>query len=133
MEVSYRWLRELLPSLNQSATEVAERLGSVGLAVDAVTEFGAPRDVVLAEVRAIEPHPKRENLKLVTVERGGSEQRVVCGASNVPAPGHLVALAPLGAKLAAFDAPLAPREIGGVLSEGMLCSEAELGLAEESE
>ena len=58
---------------------------------------------------------------------------MVCGASNVPAPGGLLVLAPLGVTLPGMDGPLAPRDIGGVMSEGMLCSETELGLAESAE
>jgi phenylalanyl-tRNA synthetase beta chain len=134
MRASYRWLRELLPSLTASPEEVALRFGAAGLAVDGVRAFGAGLESILVvRVLAKEPHPKRASLNLVTVDRGGVEQRVVCGAANVPAPGGLVVLAPLGATLPGMDAPLAPREIGGVLSEGMLCSETELGLAESAE
>jgi len=134
MRASYRWLKELLPGLTASPEEVALRFGAAGLAVDGVRAFGAGLDAILvARVLAKEPHPKRASLNLVTVDRGGVEQRVVCGASNVPAVGGLVVLAPLGATLPGMDGPLAPREIGGVLSEGMLCSETELGLAESAE
>ena len=134
MRASYRWLKELLPGLTASPAEVALRLGGGGLAVDGVRSLGAGLDPLLVvRVVAKEPHPKRATLNLVTVDRGGVEQRVVCGASNVPAPGGLVVLAPLGATLPGMDGPLAPREIGGVLSEGMLCSETELGLSENAE
>jgi GNAT superfamily N-acetyltransferase len=51
---------------------------------------------IVAEVRAIRPHPARDNLQLVTLFDGQQEQEVVCGASNVPAAGGLVAFAPLG-------------------------------------
>jgi len=134
MRASYRWLKELLPDLTASPEEVARRLGASGLAVDGVHEFGVGLEsILIVRVLAKEPHPKRASLNLVTIDRGGVEQRVVCGASNVPAPGGLVVLAPLGASLPGMDAPLAPREIGGVLSEGMLCSETELGLADSAE
>lgn len=130
MKASYRWITELVPGLKASAHEVAERLTGAGLEVEGVHEFGAGTlPVVIAEVRKVEPHPKREKLRLVTVDRGDGEQRVVCGAPNVPEPGGLVALAPLGATLPAVGMTLTPREIGGVISEGMLCSERELGLA----
>ena len=56
----------------------------------------------------------------------------MCGASNVPERG-LVVLAGLGVKLPGIDFTLSARDIGGVVSEGMLCSEAELGLAEDSD
>jgi len=134
MRASYRWLKELLPHLTASPEEVALRFGAAGLAVDGVRSFGAGLgSVLVARVLGKEPHPKRAALNLVTIDRGGLEQRVVCGASNVPEPGGLVVLAPLGATLPGMDGPLTPREIGGVLSEGMLCSETELGLAESAD
>ena len=133
MLVSYRWIQELLPALNASAAEVAERLTRGGLEVEAVQEVGLGLDpIVVAEVRAIEPHPTKSGLRLVSVDRGGVEQRVVCGASNVPAPGGRVLLAPLGTVIPGLG-PLTPREIGGVASEGMLVSEEELGLSSESD
>ncbi len=135
MLVSYNWIRELLPALTADARDVALRLSAAGLAVDGVKPFGAAlHQVIAARVVAIEPHPKRGNLQLVTVDKGETgQQKLVCGASNVPAPGGTVVLAPLGAKLPCFPEPLAGREIGGVLSEGMLCSTTELGISESSE
>jgi phenylalanyl-tRNA synthetase beta chain len=134
MRVSYNWIRELWPTLTASANETAERLSAAGIAVDAVTSFGAALgEVRVARVTAIEPHPKRTGLRLVTVDHGTGSQKVVCGASNVPEPPGLVVLAPLGAKLPVLPEPLARREIGGVPSEGMLVSEAELGITESSD
>src|SRR5580704_12206600 len=129
MKASYRWISALVPDLGASPRELADRFSGAGLAVDAVDEYGAgTAAIVVAEVRRIEPHPKRDKLRLVTVDRGGAEQRVVCGAPNVPDPGGLVCLAPLGTTLPAVGMTLTPREIAGVVSEGMLCSEVELGL-----
>jgi phenylalanyl-tRNA synthetase beta chain len=117
-----------------SPQEVADRLSAAGLAVDGIEARGtALRQVRVARVTALEPHPKRANLRLVTVDHGAGTQRVVCGAANVPEPGGLVVLAPLGAKLPSLPEPLAPREIGGVPSAGMLVSEVELGVAASSE
>ena len=133
MKASYRWLKALLPGLDVSPQELGERFSSAGIAVDGLEEYGAgTAAIVVAEVKRIEPHPKREKLQLVTVDRGGGvEQRVVCGATNVPAPGGLVCFAPLGTTLPAVGMTLTPRDIGGVISEGMLCSETEMGLVGE--
>lgn len=129
MRASYSWLRSLVPGLTASAREVAERLTRAGLEVEETVEYGAAsRHVVIAEVRRVERHPKHEKLSLVTVDRGGAEQTVVCGAPNVPAPGRKVVLAPLGTHLPAIGMTIASRPVGGVTSEGMLCSENELGL-----
>ncbi|MSP24492.1 MAG: phenylalanine--tRNA ligase subunit beta [Myxococcales bacterium] len=130
MKASYSWLRSLLPGLEASPREVAERLTRGGLEVEELHEYGvASPHVVVAEVRVVEPHPSRERLRLVTVARGGGvEQRVVCGAPNVPEPGRKVVLAPVGTHLPAAQMTLTPRAIGGIASEGMLCSDQELGL-----
>jgi phenylalanyl-tRNA synthetase beta chain len=130
MKASYRWIRELLPGLDASPEEIGRRLTHAGIEVEAITEFGeGTKALVVAEVLSYEPHPSRPKLRLVTIDRGGSTQRVVCGAPNVPEPGGLVAFAPLGASLPAVGMTLTPREIGGIVSEGMLCSERELGLS----
>ena len=134
MRVSYSWLRELLPGLTASPQEVADRLSAAGLAVDGIEARGtALGEVRVARVVALEPHPKRSGLRLVTVDHGAGTQKVVCGAANVPEPGGLVVLAPLGAKLPSLPEPLGRREIGGVPSEGMLVSEVELGVATSSD
>ena len=133
MKASYRWLRALLPGLELTPEQVAAALTKGGLQVEQITEFGAgTKDLVVARVVAVEPHPSRAKLRLVTVDRGlPAPQRIVCGAPNVPDPGGMVALAPLGATLPAVGVTLDAREIGGIVSEGMLCSERELGLASQ--
>lgn len=154
MLVSYRWLCELLPDCDLEPDQVEEALTAVGLAVDSVFDHGAAlRSVVLAEVLKIEPHPSRDSLRLVTIRARGKETMptygsippkiaerrlpeeltVVCGAKNVPAPGGMVVFAGLGVKLPGVDFVLSSRKIGGIVSEGMLCSESELGLADSSQ
>lgn len=97
-----------------------------------MTEFGAGAEsCFVARVAGIRPHPSKSGLRLVMIDRGGAHQEVVCGAPNVPDPGGLVVLAPLGAKLLAKGMTIEKRAIGGVESEGMLCSESELGLSED--
>jgi phenylalanyl-tRNA synthetase beta chain len=129
MRVSYNWLRELLPELTAAPSEVADRLNGAGIAVDRSESRGQTLSGVrVARVAAVAPHPHRSGLRLVTIDHGQGTQQVVCGASNVPEPGGLVVLAPLGARLPSLPEPLAPRDIGGVRSEGMLVSETELGL-----
>ena len=99
MRVSYRWLKELLPGLQASPDEVAEKLTSIGLEVEELHRFEAPAKVVVAKVLAKAPHPSRDKLTLVRVFDGTQELEVVCGASNVPAPGGHVLFAQVGARL----------------------------------
>jgi phenylalanyl-tRNA synthetase beta chain len=134
MRVSYRWLRELLPSLEASPDEVADRLTRAGLEVEKTTSLGEGLErVMIAAVRRVEPHPSRDRLRLVTVDTGDGEQRIVCGAPNVPEPGGLVVFAPVGTTLPAAGLTIEARPIAGVESAGMLCSEAELGLSDDSD
>lgn len=134
MLISYNWLRELVPELDVPASQLATDLTHAGLAVDSIRSVGQGlQSVLIAQVTEVVPHPSKSNLQLVTVDRGDRQTlRVVCGASNVPPAGGRVVLAPSGTYLPALDVTLAPREIGGVRSEGMLCSERELGLSDES-
>ena len=134
MKASVRWLRELCPLLPDDANAIAARLTAAGLEVEATAEFGLGAGACLvARVVSSRPHPSRSGLRLVTVDHGGPELEVVCGAPNVPDPGGLVALALLGAHLPATGLTIERRSVAGVPSEGMLCSEAELGLSDEAE
>jgi phenylalanyl-tRNA synthetase beta chain len=132
MKASYAWLCELLPGLQQiPPEEVARRLTAAGLEIEGQSTFGAGTEGLrVARVLAREPHPSRSGLRLVTVDHGAGTQQVVCGAPNVPEPGGLVVLAPLGVTLPAIGMTITPRAIGGVPSEGMLCSEREMGIGE---
>ena len=135
MKASYRWLCSLVPGLTASAAELAARFTAAGLEVEGVHVYGAAsRACVVASVVSQRPHPTKSGLNLVTIDRTGDPNapllELVCGASNVPAPGGLVVLAPLGAHLPAKGVTIERRTIAGVVSEGMLCSESELGLSD---
>jgi phenylalanyl-tRNA synthetase beta chain len=132
MLVSYRWLQELCP-VDADVAEVARRLSLAGLEVEALEEKGHDlASVVIAEVRAKSPHPKRDKLTLVRVFDGEDELDVVCGASNVPEPGGRVLFARPGAVLP-NGMQIAPRKVGGVESSGMICSEAELEIGSDAD
>ncbi len=132
MLVSFRWLQELCP-VDATVSEVARRLSLAGLEVEAMEEKGKDlAGVVIAEVRASTPHPKRDKLTLVTVFDGEDEHEVVCGAANVPDPGGRVLFARTGAVLPG-GMEIAARKVGGVESNGMICSEAELEIGADAE
>jgi phenylalanyl-tRNA synthetase beta chain len=134
MKASCRWLRELCPALPSEPKQLAARFTSAGIAVDAIETYGAAStSCLVVRVVGSRPHPSRGQLKLVEVDRGGGVKlEIVCGAPNVPEAGGLVVLAPLGTHLPAKGVTIERRPIGGVDSEGMLCSEQELGLSDES-
>src|SRR5215213_7415110 len=100
MKASSRWLRELVPSVDLSPRDLAAAFTRVGLEVEGLTEYGAGAEsCFVVEVKGKRQHPTKSGLTLVTIDRGNGEQEIVCGAPNVPEPGGLCVLAPLGANL----------------------------------
>jgi phenylalanyl-tRNA synthetase beta chain len=134
MKVSFNWLRELVElKPGVTADSVAKQLSLVGLEVESIERRGREvAGVVIAEVRGTRPHPGSDKLTLVRVVAGGAEEEVVCGAKNVPGPGGKVAWAPPGATLPG-GRKLERKDVRGVSSPGMLCSEVELGISEASD
>jgi phenylalanyl-tRNA synthetase beta chain len=130
MKISFNWLRELvtLPP-GVTADAVAAKLTLAGLEVESIDRRGRDLGGVIAEVLGRKPHPGSDKLSIVRVRAGATEEDVVCGAPNVPAPGGLVAWAPPGARLPG-GITLSRKEVRGVSSPGMLCSEEELGIGE---
>jgi phenylalanyl-tRNA synthetase beta chain len=131
MIVSYNWLREFV-DFDLPPEELGHRLTMAGLEVDAMEYVGEGLDsVIVARLVTVEPHPDADRLTLCQVDTGSDTVPVVCGARNHQA-GDLVALAQVGSVLPG-DFRIKKSKIRGQLSMGMLCSEKELGLAEESE
>jgi phenylalanyl-tRNA synthetase beta chain len=131
MDISYRWVRAIAPTISEAPQELAQRLAMLGAPVDEVVELGAGiRGVVIARVEEVRPHPNADRLRLCTVEAGTGEVRqVVCGAPNVE-PGRHYPFAPVGATLpGGFE--IRKAKIRGEASEGMLCSARELGLGRD--
>jgi phenylalanyl-tRNA synthetase beta chain len=131
MKVLLNWLREFVPITLDTAA-LCERLTLGGLAVDGVEELGAEiRDVVIGEIISTAPHPHAERLTVCQVRTGsGPTVGVVCGATNMKA-GDRVAYAPPGATLPG-GRRIEALPIRGVASAGMLCSEAELALSDDT-
>lgn len=125
MRVPVEWLREWV-DFPWDAETLAERLTQVGLEVEGIERPGEEvAGIVAARVEHVEPISGTD-LRLVVVDAGRHQARVVTAAANVAA-GDLVAYAPPGARLAQ-GRTIEARTIQGVVSEGMLCSAAELGL-----
>jgi phenylalanyl-tRNA synthetase beta chain len=130
MKFSENWLRAFVnPSLTSEA--LAHSLTMAGLEVEAMESVAPPFDkIVVGHVLATEPHPGADRLKLTQVDVGAAVPlSIVCGAPNV-APGMKVPCALVGAMLPGLTIKQA--KVRGVESNGMLCSEKELGLSEES-
>ena len=86
--------------------------------------------IVVAEIKSVEDHPKSEKLHLLKVDIGEAELvDVVCGAPNVRV-GMKTAFAKVGAKLGEIE--IAPRPLAGFMSNGMCCSEKEIGISDDN-
>ena len=133
MKISVDWISDFvdLPG-DVSDMELSEKITLGVCEVEGHERTGAIlSEVTVAEVKSTEPHPDADKLTLATVNLGGREAIVVCGAPNCR-PGIKVPYAAIGTTLP-IGFTLEPKKIRGILSEGMLCAEDELGLSEDHE
>lgn len=130
MNVSYRWLKDIAPTISDTPEQLADRLAMLGAPVDEIVPIGAPlRDVVIARTRAVQRHPNADRLSLCEVDAGGEILQVVCGAPNVKAD-TFYPFAPVGSTLPG-GITIKKAKIRGSESQGMLCSARELNLGRD--
>lgn len=112
--------------------QITGALNSLGLPVEDIQVVGQPiNGVITAKIVRTEKHPDAAKVTRCFVDAGDGELRHVwCGATNMK-DGDIVALATLGTTMP-NGMEIARRGILGIDSEGMLCSESELGLTDES-
>src|SRR5205807_5663793 len=132
MRVPLSWLRDFAP-VESGVDALVDACNELGLVVDGVERVGGTfAGIVVARVLATRPHPDADKVQLVDVDAGDGEAlQVVCGAFNFGA-GDLVPLAPVGTTLPS-GATIGRRKVRGQVSNGMLCSGAELGLSDDAE
>ena len=131
MKVTLNWLKEFV-DFDLAPRDLADRLTHAGLEVESVQAVGdLPDSVVTVKILKMEKHPNADRLTLCQVSLGGETREIVCGAKNMK-EGDVVALAQPGTVLP--DGKKIERStIRGATSEGMLCSEKELGFSPEAE
>jgi len=130
MKVSLQWLKDFV-EVPLSPYELADVLTHAGLEVENVSEWKpAFRNVVVARLGSFRSHPQSKHLFICSVNDGQREYSIVCGAPNLKV-GESVALALEGAILPC-GSKIEKTHFQGVLSEGMLCSEEELGLSAQA-
>ena len=132
MKFSESWVREWVdPAI--SSEELAEQLTMLGLEVDDYAAAGGEfSGVVVAQIASVEQHPDADRLRVCQVDDGsGQQHNVVCGAPNAR-EGIRVPFARVGAKLPG-GFKIKKSKLRGVQSEGMLCSAAELELADDAD
>ena len=130
MKVPLRWLQEFIELPTTDPTELSDVLTMLGHEVESfeVLERGWT-DVVVGTVDEITAHPDADKIRVCQVNTGSGSEQIICGAWNFAEGAH-VAVARPGAVLPG-DFEIGRRTIRGVVSNGMICSESELGLGED--
>ena len=133
MKITYDWLKDHLKT-SHTEEKLLEQLTNVGLEVESVESISEGQDLFkVAKILKTEKHPDADRLKVCDVDVGEKEiKKVVCGAPNAR-EGLLTIYAPPGAVIPKSGLKLVVAKIRGVTSYGMLCSESELNLSDESE
>ncbi|MBR2477152.1 MAG: phenylalanine--tRNA ligase subunit beta [Clostridia bacterium] len=113
---------ELINKFSLSTAEVENEIFFKGSDIDGI---------VVAEIKSVEDHPESKKLHLLKVDIGEAELvDVVCGAPNVKV-GLKTAFAKLGARIG--DITITPRKLAGYTSNGMCCSEKEIGISDNGD
>ena len=133
MKITTNWLKDHLDT-NFNENQIIDKLTDIGLEVESVESQSSDLDsFLIAKILKTEKHPDADRLKVCDVDIGAKESvKVVCGAPNAK-EGLLTIYAPPGAIIPKNQMNLVVSKIRGVTSYGMLCSESELNLSDESD
>jgi phenylalanyl-tRNA synthetase beta chain len=129
MKLSYNWLKEFV-DFGLNPQELASMLISVGIETSVISTSCNWSNVVTVKVLEVLKHPEADRLSLCKVNDGSKDYSIVCGAKNIAA-GQIVPLAKIGAVLPG-NFKINKSKIRGIVSEGMICSEEDLGLKKKS-
>jgi phenylalanyl-tRNA synthetase beta chain len=132
MKFTLSWLKEHLET-NASLDEIVEAMTMAGLEVERVEDPAAKLAAfTVARIIAAVPHPNADRLRVCQAQTVDGMKEIVCGAPNART-GLTTVYAPIGTYIPGSGITLEPRSVRGVVSNGMLCSAAELQTAEESD
>lgn len=132
MKFTLSWLKQFLDT-NASLEQILQTLNSIGLEVEEVIDHSAGlTNFKVAEIIDTAPHPNADKLRICQVKSKDEILQIVCGAPNARA-GIKVILASVGTMIPNGNFQIKSSEIRGIKSNGMLCSEQELLISEESD
>ena len=130
MKFTLSWLKTYLDT-DADLNTISETLTAIGLEVEEVNDPTEDlKPFVIARIEKAEQHPNADKLRVCTVNNGTETVQVVCGAPNA-VTGLVGAFAPSGCTIPTNGLKLKPSNIRGVDSNGMMCSERELGLGDD--
>jgi phenylalanyl-tRNA synthetase beta chain len=138
MKISYNWLKDYVET-TKAPEEIAKIFTNTGLEVEGIETFqpieGGLEGLVIGKVTSCKNHPDADKLSVTTVDVGEDrELPIVCGAPNVD-KGQKVIVAKVGTVLhvKGKELPIKKAKIRGEVSEGMICSEDEIGMGDSHE
>ncbi len=130
MKFTLSWLKSYLDT-DADLNTISETLTAIGLEVEEIVDPTEDlKPFVIAKIEKAEQHPNADKLRVCTVNNGTEIIQVVCGAPNAKT-GLFGAFAPSGCTIPTNGLKLKPSNIRGVDSNGMMCSERELGLGDD--
>jgi phenylalanyl-tRNA synthetase beta chain len=132
MKFTLSWLKDHLDT-EAAVPEIVAAMTMAGLEVEHVTD-PASKLAAFSVARIVEAarHPNADKLQVCQVDTKEGRLEIVCGAPNAR-PGLTTIFAPIGTYIPGSGITLEPRSVRGVVSNGMLCSAAELELSDESD
>ena len=129
MFLSMNWIGDFVDLSGLDKKSLIKNFTLSTAEVEDIIEKGADiSGIVVAKILSVENHPDSKKLHLLKVDKGDEVVDIVCGAPNVR-EGMLVALATVGGQVG--EITISPRKVGGYMSYGMCCSEAELGISDD--
>jgi phenylalanyl-tRNA synthetase beta chain len=132
MKFTLSWLKDHLET-TAGIGHVAEAMTMAGLEVEAVIDSGAKlKPFTVAKIVEAARHPNADRLQVCQVDTVDGRKEIVCGAPNARA-GLTTIYAPIGAYVPGLGVTLVEKPVRGVVSNGMLCSAAELETATDSD
>jgi len=138
MKISYNWLQDYI-KINLPIEQISEILTDLGLEVEGIEKIesikGGLEGLVVGKVLSCVQHPNADKLKVTTVDVGLEQPlQIVCGAPNIK-KGQTVPVATIGTVLYDGDDSfkIKKSKLRGEVSQGMICSEGEIGLGNVSD
>ena len=127
MKFTFAWLKDYLKT-DHDVHKIAEKLTAIGLETENITNEKV--GFIIAKIIEVKPHPNADTLNICMVDNATETLQIVCGAPNVKENMQVV-LASVGTVIPVNNLTIQKSTIRGAVSNGMLCSEYELGMGKE--